>query len=605
LTTTQVSSREAEDVVVRLFKTSEGRRDPYPLYHRLRELAPVHRSDEVHVWLLSRYEDGAAALRDPRLGKDYVRTMDVRRANWRERPSMTSGERSMLNTDGPYHTRLRKLVSKAFTPRNVEALRPRIEAMVDAYLDRLAASGGGDLMSVIAFPLPVQVIGELLGVPEADRPQFRELVRDVTAVFEVGATDEQLDRADAASLETDDYFRSLIEDKRKHPDDALLSRLLAASDGGDRLTDDELVTLANLLFAAGFETTTNLIGNGMVALFRHPDQMGVLRAGPGAAPELSDELLRYDGTAQMSTRFVKEDVVFGGQTIPAGDTVFTLLGAGNHDPARFAEPDRLDLTRTSIRPLSFGGGVHFCIGAALARLEIEVFFNKMFGRFATIELEGAEPEFRDRLTLRGVSELNVTVREGAAATPTAVAPSQLSQPPRAVEPEAFELDAILPPRPGGEADRAWRAAFRRQIEDHGRHGAELPAMIALLRRVPLFRGCTSADLETLARGAFMIGFEHGDQLCVEGAEAPECYVIAEGEADCTIDGRLVATVGMDDVVGELGPLLGRPRAATVTATTHMVTYAISREELERLAEASPQAASAMRSEIERKYRERP
>ena len=592
---------EAERIAVELFKTTEGRRDPYAAYHQIRELSPVHRSDELHVWLLSRYDDCAAALRDPRLGKDYVRTMDVRRPNWRERRSMARGELSMLNTDGPYHTRLRKLVSKAFTPRSIEALRPRIAAMVDGYLDVLAESGGGDLMSLVAFPLPVQVIGELLGVPDSGRPQFRELVRDVTAVFEVGATDEQLDRADAASAVTEDYFRGLIDAKRGRPDDNLLSSLVNASDGGDRLTDDELITLANLLFIAGFETTTNLIGNGMVALFDHPDQMRLLREHPAACAELADELLRYDGTAQLSTRFVKEDIAFGDHTIPAGETVFTLLGAGNHDPGRYADPDRLDLTRTQIRPLSFGGGVHFCLGAALARMEIDVFFTRTFARFSTVELAG-EVVFRDRLTLRGVPDLQITVREGAAASPTAVAPSLPSdRQPDQSRPDHYELDGILPPRPGGDADRAWRAAFRLQVEQRGRDAADLAPTVALLARVPLFTGCTREELAMLARGAFPIGFEHGDDLCVEGADANECYVIAEGEADCTIAGRHVATVGIDDVVGELGPLEGRPRAATVTATSHVVAYAISREELERLIASSPAAATTMRAELRRRY----
>jgi cytochrome P450 len=603
VTVAQISSREAEETIVRLFRTSEGRSDPYTLYHRIRELSPVHQSDDLHAWVLSRYDDCAAALRDPRLGKDYPRTMDVRRPDWRNRPSMVRGEQSMLNTDGPYHTRLRKLVSREFTPRNVEALRPRIEAMVDGYLDILADGGGGDLMSLVAFPLPVQVIGELLGVPEEDRPQFREWTRDTTAVFEVGASDEALDRADIAAVKTDEYFYELIAAKRAHPDDALISGLLVAGDDGDRLTDDELVTLSSLLFGAGFETTTNLIGNGMVALFAHPDQIELLRTRPDACPDISDELLRYDGTAQLSLRFVKEDVSFDGHTIAEGSTVYTLLGAGNHDPAQFSDPDRLDLTRSPVKPLSFGGGVHFCLGAALARLEIEIFFRKMFDRFDVVEPE-AEPVFRDRLTLRGVPELRIRVREGAATTPTVAVPSRPPEPVPVAGQDEFLADGILPPRPGGESDRAWRAAFRRQLDEHGRDETEIVSMVALLRRVPLFRGCTPDELESLARGAFMIGFERGDQLCVEGADAPECYVIAEGEAECTIGGTSVATVTLDDVVGELGPLSGRPRAATVTATTHLVAYAISRDELGRLVETSPRAAAAIRSELDSKYRER-
>jgi cytochrome P450 len=610
LIVTAVSSREAEDVVVELFTTPDGRRDPYPRYHRLRELAPVHRSETLNAWLLTCYDDCASALRDPRLGKDYARTNDLRRPGWRNRPALARAERSMLNTDGPYHTRLRKLVSRDFTPRNVESLRPRIEAMVEDHLDPMAEAGHGDLMARFAFPLPVRVIGELLGVPEDDRPQFRDLVRDLTATLELGATAEELDRADAAWVTIDGYFRKLIEMKRAEPDDSLLGMLVSREDVDDALTTDELISLASLVFAAGFETTTNLIGNGVIGLLRQPDQLQLLRDRPELITELPDELLRYDGTVQMTTRFAKEEIAFGDVTIPAGETIFMVVGAGNHDPDRYADPDRIDVTRTQVKPLTFGGGVHFCIGAALARLEIEIFFRRLLTRFETIELE-REPEFRDRLTLRGVPELHLILREGAGAPPTATAPSpsigsteRATVPARAADGD-IEIDAILPPRPGGDADRAWRAAFRQQVEARGGDGGDLAPTIALLKRVPLFRGCTSDDLAALAAGAFPIGFDRGERLCVEGADAPECYVIAEGEAECTVGGLPVATVGMDDVVGELGPLSGRPRAATVTATTHMVAYAISRDELARLIESNPRAAAAIRAHLDAKYREHP
>jgi cytochrome P450 len=604
MTLAPVTSREAEDVVVELFTTPEGRRDPYPLYHRLRELAPVHRSATLNAWVLTRYEDCAGALRDPRLLKDYAARMDQRRPGWRDRPALARAERSMLNTDGPYHTRLRKLVSRDFTPRNVEALRPRIEAMVDDHLDPMAEAGHGDLMERFAFPLPVRVIGELLGVPEEDRPQFRDLVRDQTATFEFGATAAELDRADAAWLEIDRYFRRLIAAKRSDPDDSLLGLLVDRDETDEALTTDELVVLASLLFAAGFETTTNLIGNGTLGLLKQPDQLQLLRDHPELFGDLSDELLRFDGTVQILTRYTSEEIAFEGATIPAHETVTLLIGAANHDPARYDDPDRIDLTRTHIKPLSFGGGVHFCIGGALARLEIEVFFRRLLSRFGTVEL-AAEPEFRDRLALRGLGALHLTLDEGATATPTADVPSSSVGMTARVGSRAagtdIELDAILPPRPGGDADRAWRAAFRRQVDAQGPDESDLVPAIALLKRVPLFRGCTSDDLRSLAVRAFPIAFERGDDLCVEGADAPECYVIAEGEAECTIGGRHVATVAMDDVVGELGPLSGRPRAATVTATTHMVTYAISKDELDELVASNPRAAATIRAELSAKY----
>jgi cytochrome P450 len=610
MTLAPVSSRAAEDVVVELFTTPDGRRDPYPRYHRLRELGPVHYSERLNAWVLTRYDDCAALLRDPRLGKDYVARMDQRRPGWRSRPALARAERSMLNTDGAYHTRLRKLVSRDFTPRNVEALRPRIEAMIDDHLDPMAEAGRGDLMERFAFPLPVRVIGELLGVPERDRPQFRDLVRDQTATFEFGATPEELDRADIAWLTIDAYFRELIDAKRATPDASLLGLLLARDDTDEALTTDELVVLASLLFAAGFETTTNLIGNGMLGLLKQPEQLQLLRDRPELFSELPDELLRFDGTVQILTRYTSEEIAFEDATIPANQTVTLLIGAANHDPARYDDPDRIDLMREHIKPLSFGGGVHFCIGGALARLEIEVFFRRLLARFGTIDL-AAEPEFRDRLALRGVPELHLILREGAEATPTADAPSRsvttatADTAALAPTPETdLELDGILPPRPGGDADRAWRAAFRRQVEVQGRDEPDLVPAIALLKRVPLFGGCTTDELRALAAGSFPIAFDRGDALCVEGADAPECYVIAEGEAECTIGGKHVGTVVMDDVVGELGPLSGRPRAATVTATTHLLAYAISKEELGRLVASSPRAAASIQRALDAKYRER-
>ncbi len=588
---------QAESVAHELFRTPEGRRNPYPLYHRLRELAPVHRSDNARAWLLTRYEDCAAALRDPRLGKDYDRSMSERRPDWRDRPALAGNEYSMLNTDGPYHTRLRKLVSKNFTPRSVAALRPRIEAMVDEHLDPMAEAGHGDLMAEFAFPLPVRVIGELLGVPEEDRPQFRELVRDLTAIFELGSTKDDLDRADAAWRTDEAYFRELIAEKRKSPDSSLLGILLERDDGDDHLTDEELVVLASLLFLAGFETTTNLIGNGVYGLLRDPEQLQLLRQDPGLFTDLSEELLRYDGTVQMTQRYSKDEITFGDATIPAGQTVFMLVGAGNHDPARYADPDRLDVTREGVKPLTFGGGVHFCIGAALARLEIEIFFRKLLSRFGTIEIDG-EPKFRDRLTLRGLPELNLILREHGASTTRAVDVSPTKDPVPA-QANGSAADGSLPPRPSGD-DREWREKYR-TIREEISDPAELDATIELLGRVPLFSGCRPLELRALASGAYPISFERGDELCVEGADSTECYVIAEGEARCTIGGKTVATVKQDDVVGELGPLRGQARAATVTATTHMLTYAISREELAKLVQSSPTAAAAMEEELRRRY----
>jgi cytochrome P450 len=598
---------DPEALVRTLFLTPDGRRDPYPLYHRLRAAAPVYRSHTLDTWLLCRYDDCWAALRDPRLGKNYPGQMEQRVGpDWRRHRVLADREHSMINVHGPDHTRLRRLVAKAFNRRTIEELRPAIARTVDALLAPLAAAGGGDVFEAFAFPLPVAVIGELLGVPEADRPQFRTLVRDLTAVLEVVPTPAQLAAADRAHLEIRAYFVHLLREKRRQPGPDLLSALVQSKDE-DRLTDDELVALASLLFGAGFETTTNLIGNGLLGLLRHPDQLALLREDPSLLANLSDELLRYDGTAQLAIRFTLAPIEIGGVPIPAGESVMPLLGAGNHDPARFPDPDRLDVRRPGLEPLSFGGGVHYCLGAALARAEIEIAFRALVERFDAIELAGEPPRFRDRLTLRGLESLHIALRPAAArrahVETTAAPPPEIPIPAPPVDTDRTVLG--LRPRAAADGtDSGWRNALRARTEhdDTGiphRAGSDLAAAVALLGRASLFRRCTPAELEELAATAYPVSFEPGEQVCVEGGEALECYVIAEGEAAVTIGGRTVATVGEQRVVGERGPLEGRPRTATVTASTRLTTYAISRERLLGLVARSPAAAEGMYGELHR------
>lgn len=578
---------QAEAVVNELFHTPEGRRDPHPLYQRLREIAPVHRSDAVKAWLLTRYDDCRSVLRDPRLQKSYEEAMDARSSRWRARPSLVWRGRTLLELDGSAHARLRRQVNRAFTPRSVEQLRPGVEAVVDELLDAMSESGGGDLMDQLAFPLPVRVIGALLGVPAANLPPFRERVIALTTIFEVGATPEMRDAADGAVLECTDYFNDLIAEKRAHPADDLLSRL-ATADGtasaDDTLNDDELTTLAMLVFIAGFETTTNVIGSGVLALLDHPDQVALLREHPDRCTELADEVLRCCGTVQVLNRYTTEPISFGDVTIPAREQVFAMLGAANRDPVRYADPDRLDLTRTDIHPIAFGVGVHFCIGAALARLEIDVAFRRLVQRFDVIDLAGTRLPHRDRLSLRGPSSVPLTLGR--------------AQP---VEASAMRDPG---PRPAGD-DRAWRAAFRRRLEDTPTppDDAEVQALSALLGRIPLFAACSPDERTRLASTAYPIAFDEGDVLCLQGAEPTDCYVIIEGEAAVTIDGRKVGVVHADEVVGERGPIEQRLRSATVTATTHVLAYAISRDRLDALLTANPDVATHMRKLLQARYSE--
>jgi len=601
---------DAEAVFSKLFFTPDGRANPYPLYHRLRQVAPVHRT-KMGMWLLSRYDDCWAALRDPRLGKDYAPQIEQRFGpDWRKHLSLTAGEHSMLNTTGPEHTRLRKLVTKSFTPRMIENLKPAIEAVVNQLLDPVADAGGGNVLETVGFPLPVTIIGEMLGVPDVDRQQFRDRVRDLVAIFEMQPDDEQMAAADSAQLFIREYFLKLIAEKRRSRGDDLLSALVHADAGGDRLSDDELVTLASLLFGAGFETTTNLFGNGLLALLRNPDQLALLRRDAALCANLPDEFLRYDGTAQLANRVTEASVDVGGVTIPAGEQVFALLGAGNHDPARFPNPDVLDVTRSDIQPLTFGGGVHFCLGAALARAEIEITFRTLLQRFDHIELSGDEPRFQDRLTLRGLTALNVACRASSGprtSVAATVAPVAVESP--TAIPMAEHTERGLRPAGDTAADLRWRAELRHRIETDParpdsvpvRTGKRLAAAVALLQSNSLFARCDQQELEQLAATAYAMSFEPGDLLCAEGGESPECYIIEEGQAVVTIGRRGVAKVGEHDVVGERGVLLDTVRSATVTAMTHMITYAISRERLRALVDGNPTARQWMLDEMRRRY----
>ena len=386
-----------------------GRADPYPMYHRLREVAPVYKS-EIGPWVLTRYDHCYKILRDSRLGKDWNGFMMASGLDdWREHDSLAYGETSMLFANPPEHTRLRRLVSKAFSPRRVERLRTRMRDVIDRLLAPLEEAGGGDLLDALAFPLPVTVIGELLGVPEQDRLQFREPVRTNTVTLEIGVTREQVAIADEGAKWLRAYFADLIEEKRARPGDDMLSALIAAEEDGDKLDDEEIMRVGLLLFGAGFETTSNLIGNGVYALLSNPDQLALLREDAGLIPGAVEELLRYDASIQVSGRAAFERVDLDGHTIEPGDSVMTILGAANRDPARYEDPDRLDITRTNSEPLSFGSGIHYCLGASLARAEGDEALRALLSRFSTIELR-EQPRYRDQLGFRGLESLEIDCR---------------------------------------------------------------------------------------------------------------------------------------------------------------------------------------------------
>ncbi|HEY3240465.1 MAG TPA: cytochrome P450, partial [Acidimicrobiia bacterium] len=304
----------------------------------------------------------------------------------------------------------RGLANRAFTARRVEELRTRITELVDAHLDAMIDAGEVDVMSALAFRLPVTVIGELVGVPEDDREWFRGLLNDVLAAGRVDADWAEVDRGEQADLAMETYFADLVADRRQQPEDDLLSALVAARDGDDRLSEMEMLNTAALLFGAGFVTTTNLIGNGLLALLRNPEEMARLWDDPGLATSTVDEILRYESPVQINGRFLFEPLVVDGTVIEAGDSVITLTAGANRDPARFPEPERFDAGREDNHPLSFGWGIHHCLGAPLARLEGQIVFSRMAERLAAVELLDDEPPRQRGFFLRGLAELPVRVK---------------------------------------------------------------------------------------------------------------------------------------------------------------------------------------------------
>ena len=380
--------------------------DPYPTYHRLRTEDPVHHSP-LGFWVLTRYDDVVTALRDPRLAKEAIASFVAARFG---APVPATGL-SMLDRDPPDHTRLRGLVSKAFTPRVVEGLRPRIQQIVDALLDGAAARGSMDLIEEFAYPIPVIVICEMLGVPVEDHEHFKGWSLDIARGLDLiwlGPDSEVGRRSIAARQALADYFRGLIAQRRAAPRTDLLSGLIAAEEAGDKLNEVELLATCILLLIAGHETTVNLIGNGTLALLRHRDQLERLQREPGLIGSAIEELLRFDGPVQRTARIPSEDVTIGRHTIAKGEMVMPFIGAADRDPAQFPEPDRLDLSRSDNRHIAFGWGIHFCLGAPLARLEGQIAINTLVRRLPKISLATDVPEYRQSLTLRGLKALPVS-----------------------------------------------------------------------------------------------------------------------------------------------------------------------------------------------------
>jgi cytochrome P450 len=384
-------------------------RDPYPHYERLRSTDPVHITPHG-MYLASRHAEVSLVLRDKRFGKDFVERSKRRYGpKIMEEPIFRSMSHWMLQQDPPDHTRLRGLVVKAFTARHVEDMRPRIQEVVDQTLDRIADRGRMDLIEDYAFRLPVTIICDMLGIPEEHREAFYSGSRDGGRILDpVPLTPSEIAQGNAGNLMAQMYFQQLFELRRRNPGDDLTTQLVQAEENGSKLSNEELTANIILLFGAGHETTVNLIGNGLLALHRNPDQLALLKVRPELIANAIEEFLRYDSSVQLTGRVALEDIEdLGGKKIPRGETVLCLLGSANRDPAVYPDqPDRLDITRQNVRPLSFGGGIHFCLGAQLARIEAEVAITTLLRRLPDLKLDDAEnAEWRPTFVLRGLKRL--------------------------------------------------------------------------------------------------------------------------------------------------------------------------------------------------------
>lgn len=387
--------------------------DPYPVYRRLRDDHPVLWNPATGQWLISRHADVDRLLRDRRLGRTYLHQASHASFGQPEplawhAPFHELNDVGMLDLEPPDHTRLRRLVLKAFTPRTVEAMRGRIEAIVDGLIDDFAGADEVDLIADFVEPLPVTVIGELLGVPEADRHLLRPWSADFCLMYELDPSDDSARRAVQASVEFGAYLRDLLAERRKHPGDDLISALAGVVDDGDTLTEIELVGTCVLLLNAGHEASVNGAGNGWWSLFRHPDGLAALRADPALLPTAIEELLRYDTPSTMFERWVLEPVEVGGVHLPRGAEVALLFGSANRDPTVFERPDDLDLARDPNPYLSFGAGIHYCLGAPLAKLELGIAFGTLLRRAPRLELVEA-PRWKPTFVLRGLEALRVKV----------------------------------------------------------------------------------------------------------------------------------------------------------------------------------------------------
>ena len=405
------TTTQAQELLVRLLDPS-NRADPYPAYEQIRERGPL-RLPEFNLTVFSSYRDCDEVLRHPSSASDRLKSTVAQREIAAGNEPRPLGQPGFLFLDPPDHTRLRKLVSKAFAPKVVKALEPDITALVDTLLDTVAEQGHFDVIADLAYPLPVAVICRLLGVPLEDEPEFSRASALLAQALDpfitfTGQAADGFESRLQAGLWLRAYLRDLINSRRSDPGDDLMSGLIHVEESGDKLTEDEIIATCNLLLVAGHETTVNLIANAILAMLRNPKQWAALGKDASRVSAVVEETMRYDPPVQLMGRIAADDMTIGEATVVKGDTMMLLLAAAQHDPAAFERQGEFDPDRESIRHLGFGKGPHFCLGAPLARLEAAVALSAVTARFPHARMDG-EPEYKQNLTLRGMSSLTVTV----------------------------------------------------------------------------------------------------------------------------------------------------------------------------------------------------
>ncbi|WP_240434996.1 cytochrome P450 [Streptomyces sp. YIM 130001] len=386
--------------------------DPYPAYAELRAAGRLHRYEPTRQWLVPRHEDVTALLRDRRLGRTYLHRYTHDEFGRTppppdHEPFHLLNDNGLLDLEAPRHTRIRRLVSKAFTPRTVEGLRGYVDGLAARLVAGLVADGGGDLVARIAEPLPVAVIAEMLGIPEGDRAPLRPWSADICGMYELNPSEDTAARAVRASLEFTAYLQELIAERRKEPGEDLVSALIAAHDEGDRLSEQEMISTCVLLLNAGHEATVNTTGNGWLALHRHPGQLAALRADPSLLSTAVEEIMRYDTPLHLFERWVLEDIEIAGTVLPRGSEVALLFGSANRDENAFDAPDTFDVTRPVNPHVSLGGGIHYCLGAPLARIELAAVFRELLAQAPGLRLATDPPPRKPGYVIRGFAELPV------------------------------------------------------------------------------------------------------------------------------------------------------------------------------------------------------